>query len=336
MRIESSVTSLSWIPSEAIRGAMKLPFEMGFAHYDQPPPDVLEGHDHLEQLRQGDRFRFANELRAWIEVDDGRIDDYGHAGHGHVGSTTLKLGPKSLTMAGVACPDIRHEPKVGDGWVQFTQTAGGRTGAPAPRRVNRRPFVQIASPTAWTTLSLTIHTDGRVESALVGASPFPRHWVYDNEGRLLQKSGLIDFKTWSLDSFGDQTPWGEYDSPALVAAVESELERQLSAVMMSGKPRIRTLKAGKTLVEQGQRGEDIYLLLDGILVVEVDGEPVAELGPGAIVGERAGLEGGTRTATLRAVTRARVAVASPAELDRDALTEIARGHRREAETTAPE
>ncbi len=38
MRIESSVTSVSWIPSEAIEGLPKLPFELGIGHYDEPPP----------------------------------------------------------------------------------------------------------------------------------------------------------------------------------------------------------------------------------------------------------------------------------------------------------
>ena len=43
MRMESSVTSLSWIPSEAVTGANKPMFELGIAHYDNPPPDVLDG-----------------------------------------------------------------------------------------------------------------------------------------------------------------------------------------------------------------------------------------------------------------------------------------------------
>src|SRR5438132_13586435 len=67
MKIERVVTSISWIPSEAIKGALKVPFEVGMAHYDDPLPDVI--HD-LESLRAADKFRFANELRAWIEVED--------------------------------------------------------------------------------------------------------------------------------------------------------------------------------------------------------------------------------------------------------------------------
>ena len=41
MRYESSVTSLSWIPSEAITGVMRVPIDAGVGHYDDPPPDVI-------------------------------------------------------------------------------------------------------------------------------------------------------------------------------------------------------------------------------------------------------------------------------------------------------
>ena len=77
MRIESSVMSVSWIPSEAVTGMTKLPFEVGVTHYDNPPPDVI---DDLEGLGAADRFRFANRLRAWIEVEGGAIVDHGYAG----------------------------------------------------------------------------------------------------------------------------------------------------------------------------------------------------------------------------------------------------------------
>ena len=63
-RFESSVIAVSWIPSEAITGPSKIPFEFGVTHYDEVPPDHLED---LEALRTTDRFREANELRAFIE-----------------------------------------------------------------------------------------------------------------------------------------------------------------------------------------------------------------------------------------------------------------------------
>ncbi|MFZ0127907.1 MAG: cyclic nucleotide-binding domain-containing protein [Candidatus Dormiibacterota bacterium] len=329
MRIESSVTTISWIPSEAVKGTTKLPFEIGLAHYDDPPPDHIES---LTALREADRFRFANQLSAWIEVDNGRIVDHGQSGAGEIGATTINLGGRGMTIAAVAFPDKRQAPVVGDGWVRFTQTAGGRTGVPAPRKVNRPPFVQLAAPLAWTSLTLTIASDGTSHHELSGASPFPRHWVYDRDGNLAEKSGLVDFKRWYQHAFGRHTPWGDEDSPALVTEVETALERELSLRIMRGgvRPRIETIKAGATLVAQGDEGKDMYLLLDGVLAVEVDGKPVAQVGPGTVLGERALLEGGRRTATLRAVTVCRVAAASGSELSPEVLSELAAGHRREA------
>lgn len=329
MRIESSVTSISWIPSEAVEGTTKVPFELGMAHYDDPPPDHI---DDLEALRLADRFRFANELRAWIEVEDGRITGHGYSGGGHIGSTTLRLGGRAITLAATPLPDRQQEPVAGEGWVRFVQTAGGRTGAPAPRRVSYPPFVQVSAPLAWTTLSLTMYTDGSSSHELVGASSFPRHWIYDNTGDLRHKSGLVDFKNWYQHAFGTHTPWGDEDSPALVTEVETALERELSTHIMRGgvKPRISTLAEGRMLVHQGDAGKDLYLLLDGVLAVDVDGQTVAHVGPGAVLGERALLEGGVRTATLTAVTRCRVASVDGSEMDPGLLSELAGGHRREA------
>jgi hypothetical protein len=332
MRIGSSVTSVSWIPSEAITGPMRLPMDLGIGHYDPPPPDRL---DDLEALREADRFRFANELRAWIEVEDGRITGHGHTGGGRIGATSIRLGSMSVTIPAVAFADLRPDPVVGETWVRFEQTAGGRTGAPMPRHVSRRPYVQVTAPTAWTTLALTIHADGRSAGELVGASPFPRHWIYDSSGALIAKSGLIDYASWSQEHFGRNSPWGHHDEAALVTGVETALERELSlSIMRSGRrPEKRRIEPGQLLAEQGARCEELFLLLDGVLSVEVDGETVAEVGPGSILGERAMLEGGRRTATLRALTPVRVVVADADQLDRDALAETAKHHRREERET---
>ncbi|MGH8982999.1 MAG: cyclic nucleotide-binding domain-containing protein, partial [Acidimicrobiia bacterium] len=66
-----------------------------------------------------------------------------------------------------------------------------------------------------------------------------------------------------------------------------------------------------------------------VVSVEVDGEPLVELGPGAVLGERAVLEGGRRTSTVRTLTKARIASVPGDRLDRDALAELSAGHRRE-------
>ena len=327
MRLESSVTSISWIPSEAVEGLPKLPFTLGVAHYDDPPPDRV---DQIETMHRADLFREANELRAWVEVEGEKIVDYGHAGRGRIGLTRLKLGPKDIAVPAVAMPTLQ-DTEVGEGWVRFTQTAGGRTGMPAPRSVRGKPYFQINSAIAWTTLALTIRADGTSEYELVGASTFPRHWIYDGDGALVQKSGVIDFDKWYREAHEQNTPWGSEDSAAVVTAVESALERDLSLEIMrgEGKHSPQRLSPEDLLVEQGETGESsniVYLVLDGVVEVIVDGEVVGELGPGAIVGERAQLEGGARTASLRAKTAAKVVGVPGEELNRQVLEQVATGH----------
>jgi hypothetical protein len=307
-------------------------------HYDDPPPDVIEGDGGLEALRVADRLRFANKLKAWVDVDaSGRIVDADYSGGGIIGVTNTRVGTKTFTFEAVPFEDLQATPEISeDGTTaRFVQTSGGRTGAPFPRRTTRPPYFRLQAPTAWTTLALEIDADGTSRFEVLGASPFPRQWIYGPDWTLAAKSGLVDMKAWAAEGVQPTTPWGDEDSPALITAVETALERQLSLTLMRGgsKPRISKIKEGELLTEQGQEGDDLYLLLDGVLRVEVDGEPLAELGPGAIVGERAVLEGGVRTSSLRAVTKCKVAAANASEVDRKALVELAEGHRREEPVT---
>jgi len=327
VRIESSVTSVSWIPSEAVSGPLlKGTFDSGITSYDDPLPDSI---DDLEALRSASAFRFANRLAAWAEIEHGRIVDAGYSGGGLMGTTTVRLAKVHATFQPVALPDIRQEPERAETMARFVQTTGGRTGLPAPRRVKHPPFVQFRAPTVWTTLALTIRADGTSSFEVLGASKFPRHWVYGDDNKISAKVGLADFKDWYRDAFGKYTPWGNRDSKALVTAVETALERQLSVTIMSGgkKPEIRSLKKGKCLINQGDPGAELFLLLDGMLSVVIDGESVAEVGPGAILGEGAVLDGGFRSASLEAMTDIRVAVAPADQVDRDALLQLREQHR---------
>ena len=111
--------------------------------------------------------------------DDGEITGAGYDGGGLIGATTVRLGGGSVTVAAVSLPDAGREPEFGDGWVRFTQTAAGGPVCPRHAPCSAQPFVQYRAPIAWSTLSLTLHADGRVEQRLIGASPFPRHWIYD-------------------------------------------------------------------------------------------------------------------------------------------------------------
>ena len=327
MRHESSVTSISWIPQEAMTGPMRVPMDFGIGHYDQAPPDQIRDGD-LEELRDADRYRFANDLSAWVEVDEGRIVDAGYSGGGLVGSTTARVGI-SVTIPGVAFPVLQETPVIESNKATFHQTAGGRTGAPLPHRIDRPPFIRMTAPPAWTTLTLTLDADGTSEFECVGASAFPRHWIYGPDGAFAAESGVIDFADWTHSDDPGHTPWHHFDRAVLMSHVESQVERNLAPTVMASHPDLVKIDEGSKLIEQGQPGSTIYLVVDGMLRVEVDGEEVAELGPGAIVGERAVLEGGIATATVTAMTKINVARLPVAELDRSDLNRVAAGHHQE-------
>ncbi len=316
MRIESRVLSISWVPSDVVTRASRLPFVLAVSGADEPPPEELV--DPAPLLAAG-RIRQANELRAWVEFDaSGSPAAWGYADTSAVGDSEA------------AFPVRRGEPQVSDRAVRFVQTVGGRLGATVPRRVSGRPFFRLEAPVAWTTVALTIESDGRTRGELVGASPFPRHWLYDENGRLQAKSAEIDFRRWLDGSGTGETPWGAEESREFVALAESALERAISQRVMGARPRVRSVKAGTMLTEQGDRDDTIFLILDGIFDVDVGGQTVAEVGPGALVGERGSLEG-RRSATLRARSDGRVVALAPGSLTHEERDQLAAGHRREDE-----
>src|SRR6266513_2879494 len=328
MRIESSVTSISWIPSAAVAGATRIPFELAVTHYDDPPPDEWRN---LDEVVGPEGARFANNLRAWIEVEDGRIVSYGQDGGGRLSSTLVRLGGLRVLISAVGYPDLRPEPEVGADFVRFTQTAGGRPGVPAPRLVKEAPFVKTEGPTVWTTLALTIYADGSTGHELVGASSFPRHWIYDANGKLAGKSALIDFKTWYRTATLAHSPWRGHENEVLAAEAETALERRLSLTIMRAggrPPRAANVRAGDTIFAEGETADDIVLVLDGMVEVEAAGAVLARLGPGSVLGERASLEQGRRTATIRALTNCRIVSYLAADLSAKDLHELAAGHHR--------
>ncbi|WP_426567021.1 cyclic nucleotide-binding domain-containing protein [Angustibacter sp. McL0619] len=339
MRVEATATTVSWIPSESVSGPLRRSFDIGLSHYDPPPPELLSGAAAVHELRRADRLRFANVLSVWADLEDGAVLGAGvdPAAGLVMGSTTMRMAGIGATFRAVRLPVLRAEPELVEDGVRFVQTVGGRTAAPLPRPVPHPPFVRWTAPLVWTTLAITVHRDGSHVIELAGASAFPRHWLYGDDGRLAGKSGLTDMNEWAKHSFGTRTPWGEQDSRALVAAAESDLERQMSGeIMRAGqRPRVRRLRAGEVLTRQGELGDELYLLLDGVLSVDVDGRAVAEVGPGAVLGERALLEQGRRTSTLTAVTPVRVAVAPGEAVDVQRLTDLARSHRREESVPDP-
>ena len=70
MRIESSVTAITWLPFSVLDAMPNLPLGIAVAHFDEPPPEPLRD---VGRLRDADAFREVNELRAWVDVEKGRI-----------------------------------------------------------------------------------------------------------------------------------------------------------------------------------------------------------------------------------------------------------------------
>ena len=119
-----------------------------------------------------------------------------------------------------------------------------------------------------------------------------------------------------------------------VAEPETQLERAIADQIMQREapPSIRQLRAGDFLFRQDEQATSVALVLDGMFEVRVDGRVVGHVGPGSVVGERAPLEAGRRTADMRATTDARIAEVPADSVDLELLSELAQGHHREDST----
>ena len=67
------------------------------------------------------------------------------------------------------------------------------------------------------------------------------------------------------------------------------------------------------LLNQGSYPDGFFVVLEGTVRIERNGDPIAELGPGEFFGEIALLEDNKRTATVATATRVRAAVMDQAD-----------------------
>jgi CRP-like cAMP-binding protein len=66
-----------------------------------------------------------------------------------------------------------------------------------------------------------------------------------------------------------------------------------------------TFLAGHGIITEGLKGPEFFIILDGQASVLMDEDLLAKLGPGDFFGEVAALDGGPRTASVRADTQLR-------------------------------
>src|SRR5262245_34482242 len=112
------------------------------------------------------------------------------------------------------------------------------------------------------------------------------------------------------------------DLAARLASVEllQELD-EASRTALASELEVVRLAAGDALVRQGEEADGVFVILDGRLSVVLDrapgeGQQLAELGAGEIVGEVALIAGGRRSASVQALEPSTLARLSVAALDR--------------------
>jgi CRP-like cAMP-binding protein len=84
-------------------------------------------------------------------------------------------------------------------------------------------------------------------------------------------------------------------------------------VLSVAKPRV--YEEGATIVTQGQPGDEMFIIIEGHLVVESSGMKIAELGPGGHFGEMALVDSSPRSATVKARTRTDVLAIGQTEIN---------------------
>ena len=154
------VTSLSVDPLRGHLRAHARRLRHGVGHYDDPAARRVRDPEALREgpvpLREPPRRRGRGRRHPRPRPR--------YTGGGMIGATTLRLGALRHTFQafsdGGPARRARGRRRLGP----VLPDRGGRTGVPMPRKVRRPPFVQWSAPLAWTTLSLTVHADGRVES----------------------------------------------------------------------------------------------------------------------------------------------------------------------------
>jgi hypothetical protein len=167
--------------------------------------------------------------------------------------------------------------------------------------------------------------DGSSQAGIADASPFPRHYLYDTNGQLTHKTALIRYRDWLRHADYDRSPWsGSHDPVPVATAVRSEVEQALAdSILTSGAWRQQRLPAGGRLRDLPISNSEVHVLLDGVLVIEIDGQPAIEVGPGAIFDPALRTPESKARVSVRAGTASRIALMPRDSLDDQALLDVA-------------
>ena len=104
---------------------------------------------------------------------------------------------------------------------------------------------------------------------------------------------------------------GALKNTPLFADVEDEQLKKVATFAT-----LESAVEGKTIIREGGYSNDFYIIDDGTVKVEREGEQVAELGPGDVFGEQGLLEKQARSATVTATSDVRLIKIEHWELSR--------------------
>jgi CRP/FNR family transcriptional regulator, cyclic AMP receptor protein len=114
----------------------------------------------------------------------------------------------------------------------------------------------------------------------------------------------------------------------LFAGVDDERLKKVSTFAT-----LESAAAGKVIIREGGYANDFYIIEDGTVKVERDGEHIADLGPGDVFGEQGLLEKQERSATVTASSPVRLIRIEHWELSRmkQAMPEVVEQLQRKVE-----
>ena len=275
MRVESSVTAISWIPSEAISGVTRMPFDMKVGHYDAPPPDRIDP-ARLDDLRDADLFRFANHLAGTMEVEDGRITSFSQRGSGVLNNTHMRVAAFGLTFQAHAFPDLRpgagRHADLGDLLADGGWTARHACAAPHPQgKPGARGADGLDDPPAHVARRRAHRGGAGRGHALPPPLGVRPRWRARAEDRHHLVPGVVRAPPGHRrHAVGRGGLAGVRDDGRDVARARDVADAHAARAGRG----CAASSPGTSSPEQGEPVEGLFVVLDGMLSVEVDGREV--------------------------------------------------------------
>lgn len=127
--------------------------------------------------------------------------------------------------------------------------------------------------------------------------------------------------TQKMAAAGSTTPLGDSSTTRVASRIDAICKlplfqhlsyREQVAVLALAKSRV--YEPAATVITQGEAGSEMFVIIDGSVMVERDGAKLAELGAGGHFGEMALVDDARRSATVTALTRTDVLSIGEAEL----------------------